>query len=141
MLTSVRALLVATAGIEAGVGIVLLVAPSMLTGLLLGTGPGSPAGEAVARIAGAAVVTLGAICWLERNVRREAVAGLLVGLVGYHVAVPVLLVSAAVSEGLSGIALWPASLLHAAFAGWSLACFRSTSDDGARPDRPRSPGT
>lgn len=142
MPTSVRALLIATAGFEAGAGIVLLVAPSRLTELLLGTGLGFPAAEEVARMTmargtGAALVAVATFCWRERNARREAVSGLLVGLLFYNLAVPAILVSAALSADLSGIGLWPASLLHATLAGWCVACLRSAAAHDVRPDSAR----
>jgi len=43
----------------------------------------------------------------------------------YNVAVPILLIHAAIDSTLRGIALWSASVLHFALATWCIACLRS----------------
>jgi hypothetical protein len=110
-----RTLLLATAIIEIAVAVPLLVTPTLVAQLLLGTPLPSPASQLVARIAGAALLAIAVSCWLER--RRPAavpVTGLAGGLLVYNAAVCVLLAYAGLVDGFSGIGLWPACALHLA---------------------------
>ena len=43
----------------------------------------------------------------------------------YNLAVPALLIHAAVAYGIRGIALWPAGILHTIMAIWCVLCLRS----------------
>ena len=62
-----RQLLLATAFVETAAGLMLLVSPTRVAALLLGASLDAPAALVVARIAGAAVLSLGCACWLARN--------------------------------------------------------------------------
>jgi hypothetical protein len=109
--------------LEAATGLALLVAPSALVELLLGTAPGTPAGVTVSRVAGAALLTLGVACWLARDDTAGRTAkGLVASMLLYNVAVVIVLVFAWTSLGLFGVALWPVALTHAGLAAWSIAC-------------------
>ncbi len=120
---STKALLIVTALIEVGTGMALVVRPSLTVELLLGVGLSSPQALVVGRVAGAALVSIGVACWLSKNgERRGAQLGLVVGLLIYNVAVPLLLIQAAIAEAMHGVALWPASVLHMALALWCCAC-------------------
>jgi hypothetical protein len=127
-----RGLLTAIAVVELMTGVGLLLAPSTVVELLLGQPLSSGAPLAVGRVAGLALIAIGLICWLE-NVgdRVGSPTGLLTGLLAYNGAVPVLLVYSDVANRVGGIALWPAVVLHLAFALWIVACIRSSA-------RPRS---
>ena len=119
------ALLIATAGMETATGLALLVTPSFVTRLLIGEESLAPATLVVARVAGCALIAIGAICWLARRLdasgrRTDVIAGLLV----YNVAVAVVLGHSALGYGMSGVALWPVVVLHAALASWCVACVR-----------------
>lgn len=57
-------LLRVSAIVEITAGIGLLAIPALLASLLLGSALDSAAGLAVARVAGAALVSLGVACWL-----------------------------------------------------------------------------
>jgi hypothetical protein len=120
---STKSLLIVTALLEAATGIALLVAPSVIVELLLGAGLSSPQSLVLGRIAGAALVSIGVACWLARKA-DAVVTGLIAGMLIYNVAVPILLIYAAIAVGMSGVALWPASILHAALAIWCLAGLR-----------------
>lgn len=121
-----QSILIVTAVLEAATGIALLVAPSVIVELLLGTGLASPQSLVLGRIAGAALVSIGVACWLARKSERsDALTGLVTGMLIYNVAVPVLLIYAAIAVGMRGVALWPASILHVAIAIWCLVCLRS----------------
>ena len=121
-------LLVSTAALESLTGIALLLAPSPIAGLLLGATLDAPAAAVVARIAGAALLSLGAACWLLRNYGTSpAGQGLAVALTLYNVAAVLVLTYAGAALGLSGILLWPAVVLHAALTMWCVACLREAA--------------
>jgi membrane protease YdiL (CAAX protease family) len=58
-----KKLLVTTAIIEITTGIALLAVPALLASILLGSTLDTHAGFAVARVAGAALLSLGLACW------------------------------------------------------------------------------
>jgi hypothetical protein len=112
-----------TAAIEAGAGLSLLLSPDMPVSLLLGLPLDTPAGLAVGRVAGAALLSMGAACWLTRNhEQNQAAIGLIAAMLLYNTAVVIVLAHAGVGLGARGIALWPAALLHLALAVWCIAC-------------------
>lgn len=117
---AMKNLLTLTAALEVGTGLGLLVAPSVFAQLLLGATLDAPAALTVARVAGAALLSLGAACWLARHDGRALVAAMLL----YNIAVVVLLTHAALGLGLSGIGLWPAVALHTGLAVWCAAATR-----------------
>jgi hypothetical protein len=86
---------------EAGMGLALLIVPSLVGWLLLGeelTGSAIP----LARVAGIALIGLGVACWpgppLAGMLIYSAAVGLYLAYVGF--------------AGLTGILLWPAVVLH-----------------------------
>ena len=72
-----KKLLTITAIIEAATGLGLLVAPAVLARLLLGGTLDTPAALTVARVAGAALLSLGVACWLARDDGRALVIAML----------------------------------------------------------------
>jgi len=115
-----KKLLTATAIIEAGTGIGLLVVPSVVAQVLFGATLDSPAAVTVARVAGAALLALGVACWLARDEGRA----LVVAMLFYNVAAVAILAYAAVGIALSGTGLWPAVGLHTALAVWCAAVLK-----------------
>ena len=116
-------LLIVTAVIELGAGLLLLSFPAMPLALLLGVDRAAPEATIIARIAGAALLSLGIACWLARTEEASrAATGLITAMLLYNSAVAVLLAYARIGEGLTGVALWPAVLLHAVMGGWCLGC-------------------
>lgn len=88
---------------EAATGLALLIVPSLVGRLLLGeelTGIALP----VARVAGIALFALGIACWPGTP---------LVGMLTYSAAVTLYLAYIGFANGLAGILLWPAVVLHA----------------------------
>ena len=97
-----RGLLALAAVGEAATGVALLVVPSLVGQLLLGT---ELAGAAVtvARVAGIALIALAVACWPGPP---------LLGMLGYSAALTLYLAWLGVSGASSGVLLWPAVLLH-----------------------------
>jgi hypothetical protein len=116
-----KKLLIITAIVEAATGLGLLAAPATLAQLLLGGTLDTPAALTVARVGGAALLTISVACWLSRENGRSLVAAMLL----YNVFVAGLLAHAALALALSGLGLWPTVALHLAFAFWCVACLRS----------------
>ena len=121
---SIKVLLIVTALIEVGTGALLLVVPSLTVKLLLGEGLSLPQALVVARIGGVALISVGVACWLGRNGERRAQSALVVGMLIYNLAVPILLLHAWIASALGGLGLWPASLLHTVLAIWCIVCLR-----------------
>jgi hypothetical protein len=118
-----RSLLVVTAAVEAATGMALLGLPSMVVMLLLGGSLDTPSALVLARVTGAAMLSLGIACWLARNDgQSRAGRGLVTAMLLYNVAAAAVLVHAGAILQLTGIGLWPAALLHAALAGWCIVC-------------------
>lgn len=122
----VRTLLIVTALVETAAGVTLLVSPPLVAALLLGASLDAPAASVVARVAGAALLSLGGACWLARDdgpsrARRGLVAAMLL----YNSAAIAVLANAAAAAGLVGVLMWPAVALHVVLAVWCIACLRS----------------
>jgi hypothetical protein len=123
----VRILLIVSSVTEVAIGLALVLSPSVPVTVLLGASLDAPAALVAARIAGAALLSLAAVCWLARNdAPSRAVRGLITALLAYNAAATAILVHAGTGLGLSGIGLWPTVVLHAALAIWCLACLMRT---------------
>lgn len=109
-----RRLLIVSGVVEAGTGLGVLLAPSVLAQTLLGGPVEGPVALTVARVGGAGLLTLGIACWLARNDGRALVRAMLF----YNVAAVAILAYAALCLALSSIGLWPAIGLHTVLAGW-----------------------
>lgn len=125
-----RKLLATTAVVESATGLGILALPSAVASLMLGSPLDTPAALAVARIAGVALVALvalGVACWLARHDELGLSARALVGaMVLYNAGVIAVLVHEAVGEAMTGIALWPTVVAHAAMGVWCIARLRGT---------------
>ena len=123
-----RPLLALMGAAEAATGLVLATAPDLLVELLLGTAPSTVAGVTVSRVAGVALLALGVACWLARqDAEGRAARGLIAAILLYNVAVVAILVLAWANQGMSGIALWPVVLAHAALAVWCVVTLSAAS--------------
>ena len=112
-----------TAAAETGTGLALLGLPLLVASLLLGASLDTPAALVVARVTGAALLSLGVACWLARHDgQSRAARGLIAGLLLYNTAVAVVLAHAGIGLRLFGIGLWPTVVLHAALAVWCITC-------------------
>ena len=118
-------LLKLTAIIEAATGLALLVVPSVVVQLLLGSPLDTSAAVTLGRVAGAALLALGVACWLAHcDEQSRAARGLVAAMLLYNISVAAVLAFAGLGLGLHGIALWPAVILHAVMAVWCIACLR-----------------
>jgi hypothetical protein len=116
-------LLLVTALLEVGAGLLLLFVPALPLALLLGVKEGAPETMLVARIAGAALLAIGVACWVGRGDDRNlAQQGLLIGVFLYDAAAAGLLVYAALFLSMAGPLLWPGVVLHSGLAVWSIVC-------------------
>ncbi len=122
VLSNTKSLLIVSAVIEMGAGLLLLIAPSPSAKLLFGVGLVSPESMLVAKVAGAALLSFALSCWLERN--RDSAIGLVAGLLVYNAAVVALFVYAALVSRMNGIGIWPAVGLHSALLIWCAARLR-----------------
>ena len=115
-------LLIVTALIEAGTGLLLLVLPSVPIALLLGVEHSAAETILVARITGAALLAFGIACWFATNDQdRRARLGLLAAILFYDLTAAALLAYAGLVLSLAGLVLWPAVVIHAALAIWCFA--------------------
>ena len=122
---STKSLLIVSALLEMATGAALMVSPSIPVSLLLGVSLETSAGVVLARVAAAALLSLGAACWLARQdehsrAGRAVVAAMLI----YDFAAAAVLAQAGLGPGLTGVALWPAVGLHMALGVWCVACLR-----------------
>ncbi len=123
----IKYLFIVTAVVEVGTGAALAVWPWVPVTLLLGSSPSTIVGITVGRVAGAALLALGAACWLARNDERSpASRGLIAAMLSYNIAAVVILGHAGLVSGQSGVGLRPAVLLHMVLAAWCVACLRTS---------------
>jgi hypothetical protein len=116
-------LLILTAVLEAGTGVALVVVPSLVATLLLGSSLDAPVALTVARVAGAAVLALGVACWIaRRDAQSRAAKGLVGAMALYNAVIATVLVYAGIGLELFGIGLWPVVLLHAIMTVWCVVC-------------------
>jgi hypothetical protein len=114
-----KTLLTVEAVIEGGTALVLVALPSLVATLLLGSPLDAPGAVTVARVAGVALLALVAACWRARHDGHGLAARGVVGAMAlYNAGVLAVLGHAGLGLGLSGIALWPAVLIHAVMAAW-----------------------
>ena len=103
-------LLSVAAAIEAATGLALIIYPQAVASLLLGADLGT-AGIAVGRVAGIALLSLGAVCWLSRRAANEL--AVLPAILTYNLLVTMYLASLGFGGESVGILLWPAVAIHA----------------------------
>ncbi len=117
-----RHLLVLTALLEAATGLALLAMPSALASLLLGATLDTAGAATIARVAGAALLTIAFICWQAREHGQSRPGrAVVVALLIYNLAVAAVLVHGSLALKLAGIGLWPAVIAHGLLAAWCIA--------------------
>ena len=121
-----RRLLMVTALVEMPIGLLLLFSPALLVPFLLGASLDAPAAFVVARLAGAALLSLSGACWLARDDGpSRARRGLIAAMLLYNSTAAAVLANAGAGVRLVGVLMWPAVALHAVLAVWCIACLRS----------------
>ena len=119
-------LLSTTAVLEFGTGLLLVAIPSVLATLLFGAPLDTPVGLTVARVGGVALLAIGTACWLARLDGHSRVARGLAGAMAiYNAGAVVIFVCAGLALRLSGIALWPVVVVHAAMTAWCITSLLS----------------
>jgi len=120
--TATAPFFVVSAVMEVGAGVALLAAPALAIRLVFGSS-GTAAEVALGRLAGAALLSLGAACWLARHDGVSAASSALVsGMLTYNAAVVALVLTG--SLGPIGPLLSGAALLHGGMAVWCLRLLR-----------------
>lgn len=102
--------------VEIGTGLVLLVDPAIVLGLLLGA-EASDISELLGRCFGIALLALGLACWPRRQT-AETHWPALVGMLIYNLLIATYIAFLALVGEASGVLLWPAAGLHALVAAW-----------------------
>ena len=111
-----------TAVMELGAGVALFLAPAIAISLVSDFST-SEAGVAMGRLAGAALLAIGAACWWARVDSGSAASrALAIGLLIYNTAVLGLVLFSIF--GSRGPVLWAIAVLHAAMALWCLSSLR-----------------
>ena len=121
-----KSLLTLTALIEVAIGLSLIAIPSVTASLLLGASLIEPSGILVARIGGAALISLAIACWLSKDEGNSSLV-IAKALVFYNTAAALLLVYGVMIEKFSGLGLWPAAMLHVILLIWCIKSIWSYS--------------
>jgi hypothetical protein len=133
--------LAAIASVEASMGLALLFLPSVPFALLLGLESATVDAIFIGRIAGAALLAIGAASWMARTDElNPSLFGLLVGILIYNTAVSILLVYAGTVLTMTGRMLWPTVAFHAILAVWGGLLLRGIPSErrGATGDDQRA---
>ncbi|MBK6426987.1 MAG: hypothetical protein IPF82_12555 [Blastocatellia bacterium] len=118
-----RTLLIASAAVELGAGLALVAWPSMPVSILLGAPLDTPVGFAIARLAGAALLSLAIACWLAReDGDSRAGRALVTAMLMYNLGAVAVLAHAGAGRGMSALVTWMAVVLHLAMTAWCAAC-------------------
>lgn len=113
---------VASAVMELGAGLALLAVPDLAIGLIFGSS-GTETAIALSRLAGAALLSLGAACGLARHHGAGAASSALVGgMLTYNAAVVALVLTGGL--GSPGLLLSGVAVLHGGMALWCLLLLR-----------------
>jgi len=97
--------------LEAVTGLALIIAPALVTRLLLGEGD-SRVGLALGRVAGFALLALGIACWPDPSSTRWF-APAHRAMLTYNLLITIFLLFLGIGGELAGPSLWPAVALHA----------------------------
>jgi CHASE2 domain-containing sensor protein len=117
-----KSFLTTTALFEGTTGLALAIMPSMVATLLLGTSLTDISAILIARLAGAALITIAIACWLFRNNPQSG--GLVKAMLVYNVLSIILLGYALFVAKIAWPGLWPAALMHVGLLVWSILLLR-----------------
>ena len=117
-----KLLLAVTALLEGATGLGLVIIPSFLISILLGTSLADSSAMIICRLTGGALITIAVACWLSRyDVRPSLMVKV---MLGYNFFCIILLIYAVLVERIYGPGLWPVVLLHFALLIWCLSALR-----------------
>lgn len=126
LMHSRKKLLITTAIIEIGTGLSLMCLPTLVIWLLIGVQKPSHEALIVSRVAGAGLLAIGIACWLASDDSGSpSQDGLLWGILIYNVGACTILTLAGSMIPMVGIALWPASVIHALMTIWCAVNLRT----------------
>jgi|KBSMisStaDraftv2_1062788.scaffolds.fasta_scaffold896873_2 hypothetical protein len=108
-----RRILAFSAAAEAGTGIALMIAPSVVIPLLIRESTTDLA-TWLGRFVGIALLSLGIACWPERH-RLDVYSAAVRALLAYNTLVALLFAYIGAALHVGGPLLWPAAALHAVF--------------------------
>lgn len=114
-----KTLLSITAVFECLTGVALIAIPSTIVPLLLGIPFEDDSLHIISGITGAALITIGMACWLNRNIGQLSIV-MIKAVLLYNIVAGLILLYAALGLSLSAIGLWPAIGTHVGLAVW---CF------------------
>jgi len=117
-----KLLLTVTALLEGATGLGLVIRPSLLISILLGTSLTDSSAIIICRLTGGALITIAIACWLSRRELQSLV--MVKVMLGYNFFCIILLVYAVLVERIYGPGLWPVVLLHLALLIWCLSALR-----------------
>ena len=113
-----RDLLRVTGVLEGGTALGFLLFPAIPMQLLFGQVPGARLELLTGRLVGAALLSLAMTClW-------GAASNIVRAMLLYNLVIIGPLLYSRIGLGLSGIALWPAIIVHVLLAGWCIAVLR-----------------
>jgi hypothetical protein len=116
-----KRLLISTAVIELGAGLVLMCNPSAAAALLLGSPLEAPAAVTLGRVAAVALVALSFACWFAKHdAQSRAARGVIAAMTVYNLGAVVVLGVAGVQSQAVGVALLLAVVLHVIMAAWCI---------------------
>ena len=122
--TTTRQFFVATAVMEAGAGLALLMVPTLVITLLTGSAA-TDAAVAMGRLAGAALLSLAAACWWARADATSATSrALVIGMSVYNATVIAVVLSGSFGSPRRPI-LAVVTLVHGAMVAWCVSLLRS----------------
>jgi hypothetical protein len=122
-----KILLTLTAVLESGTGLGLLIVPSVVTTIILGSPVDTKDALVLARITGIALLVIGIICWLYRNEEQIKSTKGIVGAIGvYNFGILAVFVYVGFGSELTGIGLWPLSIAHVVMGIWCITFLLKT---------------
>lgn len=115
-----KSLLTVTSIFEATTGIALIAIPSTIVPVLIGIPFDDDSLHVISGITGAALISIAMACWMFRNSGAPALA-MIKAVLFYNVAGTLILLFAILGLKLTGVGLWPATIIHFALAIWCIA--------------------
>ena len=101
-------------------GVACLAVPNLTSELLFGRPPATLLEFALARLVGAAILSLALACWFAARDSGFATLGVVKAMLFYDVIVIIILLYARFELGLAGTLLWPAVVIHIMLGAWCI---------------------